>query len=425
MINDNGECVGTTDGSFIFDPGSPGIAQAERDIAAENARVQHEAYVTVALLAPLTWSPQSAVSLERIRNELEGAYVAQHAANFIQDISPKIRLVLANEGSLEQAAPQITGQLKALTAAPDRLVAVIGMGISVNATLTAAGAFSAANIPMVGSVDTGDTLDWTHVTGLARVAVTSNEEAVRTAAYLKAHGGLGTDFMVTDTDKNDLYTSGIRTDFQTAFGTHISAQEPYGPGPDIGNEFALIADDVCGIPGPPPTVIYAGREVVLPTFIQQLEGAPTCNGRHLTVVTGSDAEGLDPRSTIAQPGKSQQPNPAQVSVVYPGLANPGDITQQFRTLFTASFGTTGIDDPWMIETNNAMAAAARAIALATGDSSTSPLPKAVLDAIPLLNRQHMVQGATGPFAIGSDGNLMNPDIPIFEIAAGNRQLLSP
>jgi ABC-type branched-subunit amino acid transport system substrate-binding protein len=381
--------------------------------------------VTVALLTPLTWSPQSVVSLTRIRNELEGAYVAQHAANVVQDVNPKIRLVLANEGSLEQGASRVVGQLKAMIAAPDRLVAVTGMGISVDATVTAARALSAANIPMIGSVITGDTLDWTHVSGLARVAVTSEEEVSRIAAYLKAHGGLGTAFLVSDTDKGDLYTSGLRADFEAAFGAHVSGEEPYGPRLAIGNEFTLIADDVCGTPGPPPAVIYAGREAVLPNFIQQLEGTPSCNGKHLTLLTGSDAEGLDPRSLAAQSGKSQQPNPAQVSVIYAGLANPGDITPQFRTLFTASFGTTGIDDPWMIETNNAMAAAARAIALATGNSNTPPPSLAVLDAIPLLNRQHMVQGATGPFGIGPDGNVMNPDIPVFIIADGTRRLLSP
>ncbi len=125
------------------------------------------------------------------------------------------------------------------------------MGISVNATATAANALSKANIPMIGSVDTGDTLDWTHVTGLAQVAVTSNEEVTRTTGYLKAHGGLGTDFLVSDNDKSDRYTSGLANDFLTALGTQMSGEEPYGPGPESGNEFALIADDVCGIPGSP------------------------------------------------------------------------------------------------------------------------------------------------------------------------------
>lgn len=424
VINDHGECVGVTDGSFAFDPGDHGMTQAEHDIAAEDARVVRGTYVTVALLTPLTFSPQSVVSLTRIRNEVEGAFVAQHTANDVLDVSPKIRLVLANEGSLEQAAPQVVAQLKTLTG-KDRLVAVIGMGISVNATAIAARSLSAAGIPMVGSVITGDNLDWTHVTGLARVAVSSDEEVVRLASYLSGHGGLGTAFLVSDTDRSDLYTSGLRRDFETAFGRHVSGEEPYGPGPEIGNEFTLIADDVCGIPGAPPSVVYAGREAVLPTLIQQLQGAPSCNGRNITILTGSDAEGLDPRAVAAQSGRSAQPNPAKVTVIYSGLDNPADITAQFRTLFTASFGSTGIDDPWMIETYNAMSAAARAVALATGSSSTPPLPLAVLDAIPLLNRQHMVQGATGPFGIGADGNLMNPDIPVFRVAGGTRQLLSP
>jgi hypothetical protein len=173
VFTDRGECVGTTDGTFLFDPGSTqadrGITRAERDIATENEKVVRQGhYVTVALLTPLTWSSLSSVTLARIQDELEGAYAAQYNANVRQAVNPQIRLVLANEGSLEQGWSPVVSQLKQLTAPPSRLVGVIGMGLSVTQTVAGAQALSAAGIPMVGSVFTADTLDWQHIPGLAR-----------------------------------------------------------------------------------------------------------------------------------------------------------------------------------------------------------------------------------------------------------------
>jgi hypothetical protein len=52
VFRNNGECVGTTDGSFLFDPGSTqadrGITRAEQDIAAENKKVVRQAHCRTA-----------------------------------------------------------------------------------------------------------------------------------------------------------------------------------------------------------------------------------------------------------------------------------------------------------------------------------------------------------------------------------------
>src|SRR5581483_10388540 len=95
VVEDGGECVGVTDGSFLFDQGGPAdaadqrnIKDAEQRILAENNAVlaTKQPYVTVALLAvlpvaaPGSTSP-SDVTLSRIADELRGAYLAQHYAN--------------------------------------------------------------------------------------------------------------------------------------------------------------------------------------------------------------------------------------------------------------------------------------------------------------------------------------------------------
>ena len=89
---DDGECVGVTDGSYDFDPGSSAdqrnIAAVERLIAGQNGWVTtnyKSDYVTVALLTPLTepapGATPSDVTLSRIDDELRGAYLAVYYAN--------------------------------------------------------------------------------------------------------------------------------------------------------------------------------------------------------------------------------------------------------------------------------------------------------------------------------------------------------
>ncbi|MGH4019539.1 MAG: hypothetical protein ACRDT0_09945 [Pseudonocardiaceae bacterium] len=86
----DGECIGVTDGSYVFHPELAGV---QRMIAAENDRVRAAApssYVTVALLDPLTpiaddpLTPEvesSALPPAQVRHRLEGAYTALRRVN--------------------------------------------------------------------------------------------------------------------------------------------------------------------------------------------------------------------------------------------------------------------------------------------------------------------------------------------------------
>ncbi|WP_132117328.1 hypothetical protein [Actinocrispum wychmicini] len=90
------ECVGVTDGQYMF--GSQ-FAAVEGRIAAENKRVTSgdAPVVTIALLSPFPTSDTDTLTPESMRHELEGAYAAQVQAN---RSTPKVKLVLANEGAL-------------------------------------------------------------------------------------------------------------------------------------------------------------------------------------------------------------------------------------------------------------------------------------------------------------------------------------
>lgn len=100
-----GECVGVTDGSYVFDPA---FAEVQKKIADENAWVRAQpSYVTVALLNPLTATATSVLTTEEILNQLEGAYTAQHRVNrttAIGDTHPR-----SNWSSPTRAQPRTTG----------------------------------------------------------------------------------------------------------------------------------------------------------------------------------------------------------------------------------------------------------------------------------------------------------------------------
>jgi hypothetical protein len=423
IFRNDGACVGVTDGSYIFDPS---LAPIERAIARENAKVREQrTYATVALLTPMTASAASDVSLPRIKDELAGAYAAQIAANggnLAQD-RPPIQLVLANEGtSQELAYGQVTGLLTAMKAAPANLRAVVGMGVSVEQTILGARILSKAGIPMIGAVTTADQLDWSIITGLARVVPDVSDQVTALQRYFAAHGGLGPAVLVTDTNTSDLYTSDLMRDFSAAFGQDLNSQpQPFGPGPGEGTELRLISSSVCPLTGTPPTVLYAGRESDLPTLINKLQGAPNCGGKQIAVVTGSDAVALPPSLT------TNQPREGHVSVVYSDIADPNPkavLPQVEQTFADSPAGTQSLSDPWTIATYDAMTAASIAIADAASGSSPVPLLGTVLGVIPLLNQRQEVPGATGPFSIGTDGNLINPDVPILRLADGSAVLLS-
>ncbi|MGH3625560.1 MAG: hypothetical protein ACRDQ5_27910, partial [Sciscionella sp.] len=85
------ECIGVTDGSYVFDQN---YRDVEGRIASANAEASRSGNaVTVALLEPFTVTETSPLTIDEVRHELEGAYTAQWRANntyAVDDPQPKI-----------------------------------------------------------------------------------------------------------------------------------------------------------------------------------------------------------------------------------------------------------------------------------------------------------------------------------------------
>lgn len=434
VLMEGGQCVGVTDGSFIFDPGSGvgqrGITEAEQGIARLNqmAVADPHGYVTVALLTVLTPPPATSttpsdVMASRIEDELRGAYLALYDANHEMGLHPKIRLLLANEGSTEQGWQTDWSQLRQLPASGHgELLAVAGMGLSVQATVAAARTIGGAGIAMFGAVTTADGLDGTVSQNLGRVVPGVSDEVTVLARYLAKPAKAA---LVYDRNTADLYTKSLRADFSRAFGPSLRAgvgEIPYVPSTLDSPLFKKIAQDLCGTSSP-PVVLYAGRNSVFGQFVSQLEQEGDCNGERLQIVTGGDADGLAPSYTVGSQGG------ARVSVVYADIENPATLRAGFAHDFRAQVSRTddsSMADPWLLANYDAVIAAANAIADGEGMHAGDHAEVRASDValwVSQLNGHAAVTGATGTLQIGSNGDLENPVIPIDQLAAGMRTTL--
>jgi hypothetical protein len=438
MVIQGTECIGVTDGSPGFDPS---LAMVESKITAENGTMQSAGdFVSVALLTPLTTDPGSDVTLARIRAELEGAYTAQQYLNG-QGFRPRIRLLLANEGGQEQAWRQVVRDLQSEIAS-QHLVAVIGVGLSTIPTLQTAKALAAGPdpLPMIGTVDTADGLNSKGppaslvgsalsgpIQDLTRVEPSTGDEVALLRAYLTNHSPrlLRHVMLVYDTNSQDLYTATLGDGFRSQFAANLIGTERYVGTPGttaIANEFNAIAGEVCP-PGTanPPTILYAGRQSLLPTLIDQLRGLSMCLRRTITIVTGADAEAL--------PASATSPNPAgpQISVVYPNLVDPALLTTAYKDAFTGLFGTADLDASWGIMTYDGVIAAEQAARAVVGGSATVlPTPAELGSALFDFNMPtHALDGAAGNFLISSDGDEQCQGLPIIIYRNGTATTIPP
>lgn len=417
-------CV--SDGSRVFPGAGPAIRAVLAAIAKENAAVRARAgrpYVSIMLLNPMTTGPGSDVTPTRMADELRAAYLAQTAMNAAGTLG--IQLLLDDDGTSSEAAEGLAvSQLLTTERAPDHVVAVAGLGVSTAQTVAAAKTLSRNGMPMFAAVASANQLNGDTFGGLAQVVPDVAAQVTTLAATLPAPGSA---VLVYDQQASDYYTGGLRTDFSQTFARSLASNEPqpYTPGvSDTNIEFKAIADEVCYTSGPPPVVFYAGRASVLAALIQQFQGDDNCRGKKITMVTGDDADGLDPAITASAPGTGQ------VSVIYTDIVNLNRLTATFRhsyerTLATLDPGASGLGDPVTAATYNAMMAAWTAVQAAYEATAPNVPTKAdVLGFAVRLNGVFAPSGATGPFSLGVDGKPASPDIPVFEDSAGHRTVLS-
>lgn len=426
----DGECVGVTDGSYVF---HPELADVQRLIAEENSRVRGKApsYVTVALLDPFT----SAAVLPpgAIRHRLEGAYTALRRVNSTTvagNTTPQIQLVLASEGSTQGQSQHVINQLVEMSRRDNNpLVAVIGLGISTAATQQRAEYLSEHGIPMVSAYLTADNLDYEHIRGLIRMSPSNQHYVQALRGYVdykpdddKA-GEEKPDFksavMVRDFNSEggeDLFTQTLEKNFELQMKDLKKFPTQQYTGTGVPNEevdphlFDSVIANICAAVGNGlDTVLYAGREIDLEPFLESLEYRP-CPNAPLTIMTG----GLDLGAILEK--WEQRLRAAKLTIFVASTVNaegwgqnvPG--TPEYYNEFLSAFVEPGFDPGHLkganaIMMHDALLAAARAVRLAAPEGSQSfPTAGDVHAQLLNLNGEYAVRGASGTVEFSADSS---------------------
>jgi ABC-type branched-subunit amino acid transport system substrate-binding protein len=409
-----GQCIGVTNGSAIFESY---LAAAEEKILGENAWVTAggKPFVSIAYLLPMTVTAADTESQDAVRHQLEGAYAAQYEANHStrDGKGPLIRLLLANDGSQAAYWSPVVQELAGRLGAPDHLVAVAGLGPSVQNTLDATDQLNADGIPMVGSVITGSILE--SIPDLVRVSPSNSDEVAAALSYLRSVGKTSS-ILIQDTNPFDDYATTLGSAFMTSYlkaGLALLNVESYDSRQSINlrtyNE-AIV--DICS--KIPDFIYFAGRGKDLAGFIEQLAGS--CGG---TILTGDDASQLRVDSTL-----EDHMSNSHITVMFTALANPGewkDLTAvdpravaSFKRYFGEFFpeDQRELGDGEAVMAHDAVLAAVTAIRLAAGPADREVSPSEVVSA---LHQVGEVAGVGGWISIGPDGDPTDKAIPILQL----------
>ena len=148
------ECIGISDGSVRdFHDDLDGVL---RKVHEENKRVRGtKDRVKIAFVIPATVGEGGPETLDSARTQIQGALAAVHRAN--TKLGPRtirFELVVANTGDRSKYWELVTEKI----VADQRIVAVTGLGTSIDTTLSAITRLKRDKVPMVGATITADDL---------------------------------------------------------------------------------------------------------------------------------------------------------------------------------------------------------------------------------------------------------------------------
>lgn len=423
----DGECVGVTDGSFVFQDQFATVQEnikAENDWAAAQAEAEDLPLVRIAMLTTMTTTSDSAMSADKIQSALEGAYVALHRANRTAELGDRTRLVqlyLANEGARQAHWEFTVDRLEDMVDDDVPLVAVMGQGVSSDRTVAAAERLSDAGIPMVTGVTTADGIDHDHIDGLIRTAPSNTDFATALRRHLDARGDIDSAMLVYDSTAEDRYTTTLRTAYEAELGEYIAGSHQPFPGRSIatgGPEvFDPITRNICTSES--EAVLFAGREPDLRVFLEALS-VRACYDRPLTVLFGVTGTDMQQDEELGE-----RISKAGLDVRYAAGADPGWATgateapvdfAAFHGHYSRLVGSdpAGLSDGYAVTYHDALATAIAAVRITNPWEVEAPKPEDVREHLLLLNSEQVVRGATGTLSFASNrgGNPGGKWVPV-------------
>ncbi|GAA2436042.1 hypothetical protein GCM10010191_58530 [Actinomadura vinacea] len=280
----NGECVGISDGAYVFNDRLAGV---ERRIRRANEQVveSHKPYVTLVYLGPMTTDPGNrnpeADLLAGNHGELVGLSIAQERHNRASG-QPLLRILLANTGSRFRYAGAVARRIRERAAEDGTIVAVAGFGHSRVQTGHAIDELSKSALPMIGTTNTFDG------TSQARGRFSPyyfrlappNRRLAEHAAFWARNGQAGVRArsadVFYDTSPGDLYSRNLAEDFARAFAPGRVNMRSYS---DRSQVPARVLE-ACS--NPADLFYYAGRSDEFRSFMNRLANTD-CKGRRVVL----------------------------------------------------------------------------------------------------------------------------------------------
>lgn len=464
VTRSGGECIGVNGSGYDF--GVTEIAPVAGRIAKENRRIerQKQPHVTVAMMLPL--QPESKGGRKQLRNDLLGAFLGQYRANQ-ESGKPRVRLVLANPGKNYARQGEVVPELVRMAHSPrDKLRAVTGFNLSLDATKKAVSSLTSARVPVVVARVTADNIanreskDGTyHYKGLARIIPTNKEQARALAEFNGSRKDEQT-VVVHDTRPHDSYNRSLARAFQG-----LPEKGPAGPADqpfqsdgvteegDVENQFSHMVPTICNSGA--DTVYFAGRSSHLRLFIKRLakEG---CKERKFTVVSGADAASLNSQMTREDWAELRvSPGKPQVTVQYAAPAHPAAWSTEVRRWQDEEEKQTGkrppagkapgwlrdprdeleqlkysvreldldvsLDDSRTMLVHDGVYTAVEAIRGAKPRGKAAPSTKQVINYLPRMQSQLRVNGTSGRICLTNEGNPYDKPLAVVELKPGTKE----
>lgn len=420
------ECVGVTDGSFVF---MDSLRDVQEKIQRENADVtaSGKPYVSIALFVPMTLDNPNLVTPEWVRHHLQGAYLAQHLANHSTALGgpPMVRLLLANPGSqLKQWAP-VVAQIERRKDA-ENIVAVTGIGLSLDHARDAMRELSKMQMPIIASTLTAD--DLSSIPGFLRVSPTNSAGTRAMAGYLKPLAR--TAVLVRDENPDDHYSKTLAAMFPKHFEDEshdmVGRPERFNSKlPNVENAFLHMMPNICH--HAPDVVFFAGRAAYLSPFIAQL-ATRSCLDRPIIVATGDDLS-----IVTARPDAVRRALGSNITVIHTELAHPkawaaqpkrfapesvANFVESCQSCFPRLFPGEPLDDGVAIMAHDAALTAVRAARISAGPDPRKVSHKDVLQAMYGLHDAQAVQGASGALSFDERGDPISKLVPVMKLRTG-------
>lgn len=448
----NGECVGITDGSFVFDSR---LRDVEQKVRQENRRVVGEHaknYVSVVLLLPISADKGSILSMDNAVEQVEGAYTAQHYANRdnVEGITPYIQLLIGSDG---YQADEWQPATSVIEHASDRhIAAVSGLGLSLGGTESAIRELTAGSIPAFGATLTSDSYD--NIKGFVRVSPSNVDNVAAALSYVERQYSRAV--LVEDGNTDDSYDSTLVSGFRkfSAIAGHkivgvqsydtseldkkgLSASARAQITTEIATRISQMTVDICA--EQPAVVLFAGRGQQLGVLLHAFSN--TCLDKQIRIVSGDDVTNLPDSPQL------RRDLAGHVAVEYAGVAHPAEWTvpHDAKTASAAAEGAQGFhtfDTAFQqlfpggyLTDGNAMMAYDATLTATTAIRLTEqqqPRSDAVVNELGALQGAHKVLGASGPIQFTANyqtshtgSNPVGKPIPIVRLSSdGNPRVLA-